>query len=351
MKPWIRTVLPGKNEPRPLTYDEAVAAAHAIARGEATDAQTASLLTALRMRGETDEEIGAFVDVFRKYTLPFASFSESYLTVEGASRHSRFPVSFAVSLLLASVGIPLAIQGGADHGFGEGYTYGELLRELGIEIHADNATWEHHFAALRIGYISSEQACPPFASLQAIQGQLGVCTVAETVEKMLNPLQSHTLITGVKDKATFRQYDAVFPKVGFKTAYFIQGHDGSEDVPLHKGSTIRKVCEGVEQSLVVDPITFGFQGEPLVKRSKLQQKEGFLRILKGHDSPDLALERDHIIFNTGLRLFWFERVGSYEEGFQLAKMLLQRREGEKQLVKWSEMAKEMNTAEKTKKAN
>ena len=78
MKQWIKAVgAANRTASRHLTYDEAVAAAHAIARGESTEAQTSAFLMAIRMKGETDEEIMAFIDVFRKYSLPYASFSDS----------------------------------------------------------------------------------------------------------------------------------------------------------------------------------------------------------------------------------------------------------------------------------
>lgn len=104
MKQWIKTVGTGKTGSRHLTYDEAVAAAHAIARGESTDAQTAAFLMAMRMKGEADEEMMGFIDVFRKYSLPYRSFSHSLNCAGPYDGRVYFPVTIPVSLLLASVG-------------------------------------------------------------------------------------------------------------------------------------------------------------------------------------------------------------------------------------------------------
>ncbi|MFD2612582.1 anthranilate phosphoribosyltransferase [Paenibacillus gansuensis] len=331
MKQWIKPLVPGNGHSRHLSYDEAVAAAHAIARGEASEAQTASLLTALRIRGESSAEAGAFADVFRKYIQPYASFSDSVYAVEGVRLKSHFPVETVVSLLLASVGIPIVLQGGVESAPDGGYTAGELLTELGWAEASSHSSWEEKFHFNRIGFLRSEQVCPPLAQLRAVQRQIGIPTIAESVERMLNPLQSRTLVTGVKDRNEAEPCE-LFSKAGFQSAIFIQGMDGSENLPLHKSSMVRRVTEGVEQTMVVDPLLLGFRREPLMKRTKKQQMEIFLRILQGHDAEELEVEREHIILNTGMRLVWFERVQTYEEGFMVARQLLQRREGEKRLA-------------------
>ncbi|KEQ22564.1 hypothetical protein [Paenibacillus tyrfis] len=74
------------------------------------------------------------------------------------------------------------------------------------------------------------------------------------------------------------------------------------------------------------------------KCGKERQLELLERIMQGEEAPELHNEREHVVFNAGLRLYWFDKVGSYEEGFQLARSLLQRKEAFKLLVKWRELS-------------
>lgn len=338
MKQWIKIVGTGKTGSRHLTYDEAVAAAHAIARGEATDAQTAAFLMAMRMKGEADEEMMGFIDVFRKYSLPYRSFSQSLNCAGPYDGRLYFPITIPVSLLLASVGFPQVLHGSESLPPKLGQSLKELLEGLGVQVELEAKEWEKIFLSLNIGFIWTDLICPPFGRVRHVREQIGLRTFFNTVEKVINPVHSMNMIIGVNHKTAMEHLIHLLPKSGFETAYIVQGIEGSEDLPIYKNSSIRKVTPWGDESSTIDPATFGFQGLPLEKCGKEQQLQQLMRIIQGDDAPDIRNERDHVIFNAGLRLYWFDKVGSYEEGFQLARSLLQRKEALKLLGKWRDMS-------------
>lgn len=338
MKQWIKTVGTGKMGSRHLTYDEAVAAAHAIARGESTDAQTAAFLMAMRMKGEADEEMMGFIDVFRKYSLPYRSFSHSLNCSGPYDGRLYFPVTIPVSLLLASVGFPQVLHGSESLPPKLGQSLKELLEGLGIQVELEAREWERIFLSLHIGFIWTDMICPPFGLVRHVREQMGLRTFLNTVEKVINPVHSLNIIIGVNHKSALDHLIHLLPKSGFETAYIVQGMEGSEDLPTYKNSSIRKVTPWGDESSTIDPSTFGFHGVPLEKCSKERQLQLLTRVIQGDDSPEISNERDHVIFNAGLRLYWFDKVGSYEEGFQLARSLLQRKEAQKLLNKWRDLS-------------
>lgn len=346
MKQWIKVVGTGKTGSRHLTYDEAVAAAHAIARGESTDAQTAAFLMAMRMKGEAEEEMMGFIDVFRKYSLPYRSFSQSLNCAGPYDGRLYFPITLPVSLLLASVGFPQVLHGSDSLPPKLGQSLKELLEGLGIQLELEARDWEKIFLSLHIGFIWTDQICPPFARVRQVREQIGLRTFLNTVEKVINPVHSMNMIVGVNHKTAMEHMIHLLPKSGFETAYIVQGIEGSEDLPIYKNSSIRKVTPWGDESSTIDPATFGFQGQPLEKCTKEQQLQLLTRIIQGDDSPDIRNEREHVIFNTGLRLYWFDKVGSYEEGFHLARSLLQRKEALKVLNKWREQSGRVDHAER-----
>ncbi|MDQ1912409.1 anthranilate phosphoribosyltransferase [Paenibacillus sp. GD4] len=339
MKQYIKAVGTGKLGSRSLSYDEAVAAAHAIARGESTDAQTAAFLMAMRMKGEADEEMMGFIDVFRKYSLPYRSFSHSLNCAGPYDGRHYFPVTIPVSLLLASVGFSQVLHGSVALPPKLGQSVKELLEGLGVQVELEAKLWEKIFVSLHIGFIWTDLICPPFGRVRHVREQIGLRTFLNTVEKMINPVHSLNMVIGVNHKTAMEHLIHLLPKTGFETAYIVQGMEGSEDLPLHKNSSIRKVTPWGDESSTIDPSTFGFRGAPLEKCTKEVQLELLNRVISGDDSEEVQNERDHVIFNAGLRLYWFDKVGSYEEGFQLAASLLQRREALKLLNRWIEMSR------------
>ncbi|MDB5053549.1 MAG: anthranilate phosphoribosyltransferase [Bacilli bacterium] len=338
MKQWIKAAGTGKMGSRDLTYDEAVAAAHSISRGEATDAQVAAFLIAERMKGESDEEIMAFIDVFRKYSLPFASFSDSLNCAGPYDGRNYFPITIPVSLFLASVGFSQVLHGAESLPPKLGTSLKELFEGLGVCMDISTAEWERNFSEIHIGFIWSEQMCPPLQKIRHVREQISLRTLVNTVEKVINPIRSMNLVIGVNHKTAMQHLVQILPKAGFQTSYIVQGIEGSEDLPIYKSSVIRKVTAWGDESSIIDPEMFGFQSRPLEKIDKLEQLRILQRVMDGDDSPDIKAERDHVIFNTGLRLFWFDRVSSFEEGFHLAAQLYKRKEAGRVLNRWNTMS-------------
>lgn len=353
MKRWIEAMGTGGKGCRDLYYDEAVAAAHAIARGEATDAQTGAFFAALSQKGEATHEALAFSDTFRKYTAPFASFSDSLTVSASCDSRRTFAVSIPVSLMLASVGFSHVLTGRAPlySRDGEGVAVKDLLEDLGILLETDAQSWERVFRACNIGFLWSERLCPPLGDLRRVRAEVGFGTIMDTVERVFNPLHSLHMVVGVSQRSTMNAYVNLLSKLGLQKACIVNGIEGSEDIPLHKSSVARIITSWGDETRVIDPSTFGFAAAPLEAIDRAEQLRRLQRILQGDESLDLKTEREHVILNVGLRLLWFDRVGTYEEAFQLARQLYQRQEGLKVLRKWGELVRIKEEPAPKRKAN
>jgi anthranilate phosphoribosyltransferase len=336
---WIKAAGTGKKGSRDLTYDEAVAAAHAIARGEATDAQTAAFLMAVRMKGESDEEIMAFIDVFRKYSLPYASFSDSLNCAGPYDGRNLFPVTLPVSLMMASVGFPQVLHGSDSLPPKLGASLRGMLESMGVRTELAARDWETVFNSSKIGFIWTDRMCPALAGIRRVREEISLRTFLNTVEKVLNPVHSMNMIIGVNHRTAMQHLVQILPKAGLQKAMIVQGMEGSEDVPITKTSAVRIVTPYGDETTVLDPSTFGFGGEPLGPIDPDTQLALLHRVMQGDDSPDIQSEREHVIFNAGMRLYWYDKVGSYEEGFQLARQLYTRKEAWKVLKKWRDLTK------------
>ncbi|MCZ8521408.1 MULTISPECIES: anthranilate phosphoribosyltransferase [Paenibacillus] len=338
MEEWINITGRGRQGSRHLTYEEAVQAAHMVARGESTDAQTAAFLIAMRMKGESFEEVKGFIDVFRKYSLPYKPFPHSLNCAGPYDGRLYFPVTLPVSLLLASAGFPQVLHGSESLPPKLGVSLKELLEGLGVQVELQAKEWEDLFRSLGIGFIWTELICPPLGRVRPVRKQLALRTFLNRIEKILNPVQSQYMLIGVNHEAAMDQLTHLLPQLGIETAYAIQGIEGSEDLPTYKTTLVRRVNPWGDTTSMIDPAVFGFSGKPLEPCSKEKQLQLLNRILQGEEGPDLHNEKEHIVFNAGLRLYWFEKVESYEEGFQLARTLLERGDPYKLLAKWRDLS-------------
>lgn len=148
--------------------------AHTIARREATDAQISAWLMAERMKGESDDEIMAFIHVFRKYCAPVRSFSDSINCAGPYDGRRYFPVTIPVSLLMASVHVPQVLHGGDSLPPKSGTSVKEMLEGLGVYIQIDVHRWEQIFSGTHINFIWTERICPPLGHVRHIREQIGL---------------------------------------------------------------------------------------------------------------------------------------------------------------------------------
>lgn len=339
MKRWIQAMGSDQTRMRNLTYDEAVEAAGEMAKGDSTDAQCAAFLMALCMKGEADDELMAFIDVYRGYSLNYHTQPNSLNTIGPTEGRKRFPITLPVSLLLASVGFTQVMQGGDALPSRQGTTaLREIVEGFGVSLQLSVKAWQSMLFHLHIGFLPTEQLCPPIGRLKQVREQLGIRTVIDTIEKVLNPVLSTNLIIGVQQRKAMESLIPISMRSGFQQAYIISGIDGSEDLPLYENSTIRIVTPWGDESRSVEPQKFGFMSTPLPNLAKEDQIAMVKRIITGEEGTEVKRERDHVIFNTGLRLKWFDKVDSYEDGFQLAEALLQRKEAHKIMQRWIEQS-------------
>lgn len=346
MKQWIQEISGLGDDARDLSYGEAVEAAHELARGDATEAGCAAFLMALRMKGAVEEELAAFIDVFRSYSLPYPAIADSLTCACAADGRRMFPVSLPVSLLLASAGFPQVLLGGQSLRPQWGVGLQEVLQRFGVAQELSAKAWGAIWLQLHVGYLQTDTLCPPLGRLKSVREQLGVRTIFNFIEPVINPVKSSQMIVGVPSASLAETMIPVAMRSGFQYVYVIHGLEGTVDLPLYSNSLIRIVTPWGDESRLIEPQKFGFSSDPLPSMDISEQLRMLQRIMDGEDSDEVKRERDHVIFNAGLRLTWFDKVGSYEEGFQLAEALLRRKEAHKVMRRWVDLSQQWSRQER-----
>ncbi|WP_166238815.1 anthranilate phosphoribosyltransferase [Paenibacillus turpanensis] len=331
---WLKEIL-NKGRDNPLTYAEASEAAASIASGESSDIQAAAFLIAERMKGESPESVAAFLEVFRGYSISVKRSPTTICIAGSAESGTYFPLTLAICMMTASVGMSYVVTGTEQRPSGGQLKGSGAVGASGKEC---AGVWERMLKDTRMVYIDIETYCPPLQHLRAIRGELGIATLLNTVEKMLNPFSSQHALIGVEDANETLRLQPLLTSAGFESGYLVNGLGGTEVLPLDRITQIRKVTVYGDETTYIDPDLFGFGKKQPLALTDQSLMPSLERILQGEEDGELIQLRNYLIFNAGLRLYWFERVNSFEEGFMLAKSLLQRKSAAKSFRRWLDLS-------------
>lgn len=318
-KLYLKHVARGKKGSRHLTFEEAVEVGHAMARGEATEAQIAGFLIAERMKSETAEELRGIAETFRSYCQPFDAPSVQGCDVVGPfdGRTHSFLASIASSFVMASVGIPTLIHS-SQHALPpkQGITAAQVLSQMGASLD-ESYDQPEIFHTTKFGCINPEDFCPPLQSLRPIRDQLEVRTILNTVEKVVNPARNPHIITGVFHKPQIHTVSQLLHDLGYQKAMIAQGTEGSEDLPTHRPSIISIVNHGVIREFRIDPRTYHLRAASNIHETLTasDQAEILLQVLLG---TPVQPYYDLVVWNSAIRLWFLGHVKTIAEGITLA---------------------------------
>ncbi|MCY8006853.1 anthranilate phosphoribosyltransferase [Bacillus haynesii] len=341
MQQWIKEVARGKRGARDLAYEEAKQAAEAIITGNASPAQTAAFLIAERIKTESPEELLAFTEALRNSseTLSLSkAVKDAVIDFAGpyTGRHS-FLATIPVSLLLAGNGVPAFLHGSDALPPKYGTSIKDVLDKLGIPSETNLAQTAHSLEEASIGFAAAETFCKPFVRMRKIREEIGVRTVLNTAEKLVNFSDADKLMMGAFHRTAIQKMHPVFQRLTYKEVFIVQGAEGSEDVPVHRGSFVFAIKNGEIDSFILKPEEYGLYAEEAKLNKPLsaeEQAEKITAVLAGDESADTEYERKQVIMNTALRYYLFGHCTAIEEGVRTAEKQLKEKAGLEALERW-----------------
>lgn len=213
----------------------------------------------------------------------------------------------------------------------------EVLNKLGIFPEADACQTAKTLERLSIGFAAAEKLCKPFLRIRQIREEIGVRTILNTAEKLVNFSASGKLMMGAFHRTAIQKMYPVFQHLSYQEVFIVQGAEGSEDVPVHRGSFVFSIKDGGMTSFILKPEEFGMHvDESKLKKplSAEEQAEKIVAVLSGDESPDVEYERKQVIMNTALRCYLFKVCPTIEEGIRITEHQLQEKAGLNLLRKW-----------------
>lgn len=284
-----------------LSFEETKAVMDEIMGGNATNAQIAAFVTALRMKGETIDEITGCATIMRKYGLKLKHEGDVLDIVgTGGDEAFTFNISTISSLIISAAGIPVAKHGNRSVSSKCGSA--DVLEALGVKIDIPVEKSEQLLKEIGICFLFAPLYHSSMRYAAPVRREIGVRTIFNILGPLSSPADANLQLLGVYDENLVEPMARVLANLGVKRAMVVHGHDGLDEVSLSAKTTVCEVNQGQVNSFFLDPHQFGFdycKPEDLVGGDPQQNAAIALSILNGDRGP----KRNIVLLNSAVCLY------------------------------------------------
>ena len=284
-----------------LSLDEAKDVMDEIMGGKTTNAQIASFITALRMKGETIDEITACAMVMRRYGLKLAHEGDVLDIVgTGGDEANTFNVSTVSSIVISAAAIPVTKH--RNRSVSSKCGSADVLEALGVKIDIPVDRSEQILREIGICFLYAPMYHSSMKYAAPVRKELGVRTVFNILGPLSSPANANLQLLGVYDENLVEPMARVLANLGVKRAMVVYGHDGLDEISLSAKTTVCEVNEGRINSFFLDPHQFGFdycKREELIGGDPAMNANIALDILSGEKGP----KRNIVLLNSAICLY------------------------------------------------
>lgn len=292
-----------------------------IMGGEATPAQIAGFLVALRMKGETVTEITAAARVMREFSapLPLPDKLRGRLVDTcgtGGDGANLFNVSTASAIACAAAGVPVAKHGNRSVSSQSGSA--DLLAEAGVDITLTPEQVARCVESIGIGFLFAPNFHPAMKHAVGPRKELGVRTLFNLLGPLTNPAGAQRQVLGVFDQRWVEPMAQVLSNLGAEHVLVVHGDDGLDEVSLSAATTVAEWRDGELSTYRVQPQDFGFAR---CDRKELQVDDPAqsLEMIRWAFAGEAGPAADMIALNAGAALYVGGAKDSWEAGVEAVR--------------------------------
>jgi len=308
-----------------LDRAQARAAMESLLRGEATDAQIAGLLTALRLRGETVEELVGFAEAMRAHARPI--FAPGERPAEplvdtcgtGGDAAGTFNVSTAAAFIVAASGVRVAKHG--NRSLSSRCGSADVLEALGVNLLAEPERVATAIRTVGIGFIFAPSVHTAMKHAQKARRDLRFRTVFNLLGPLTNPALVEAQVVGVFDARWLEPMAATLGELGVRRAFVVHSRDGLDEASLSDATDVVELADRQLKRYALAPQDFGLEPAP---RAALAGSDAAAnaRLLERMFSGEPGPPRDIALMNASLALVAVGRARDFREGIRLGREAL-----------------------------
>ncbi len=316
IKEAIKTVI----EKEDLPFETARQAMSEIMQGQATNAQIAAFLTALRMKGETIDEITACAAVMRERCTKLLHDGDVLEIVgTGGDEAYTFNISTVSAFVVSAAGVLVAKHGNRSVSSKCGAA--DFLEALGarLDLTAEQSAQVLKTCGMCFMFAPNYHSSMKYAA--PVRREMGARTIFNILGPMANPAGATIQLLGVYDRDLVEPLARVLKNLGVRRAMVVYGNDGLDEISLGAETTVCEVSGGEIKSYTLDPRDFGFEfceSADLVGGGPSENAEIALKILRGEKGP----KRDVVLLNAAACLYMAGKADGIGEGISLAAEMI-----------------------------
>ncbi len=299
-----------------LTVERAEQAFDIVMSGDATPAQIGAFLMALRVRGETVDEITGAVRVMRAKATRIAAPDDAIDIVgTGGDASGTFNISTAAALVVAACGVPVAKHGNRALSSKSGAA--DVLAALGVNLDADFAVIERSIREAGIGFMLAPRHHGAMRTVAGPRVELGTRTIFNLLGPLANPAGVTRQFTGAFAQAWIEPMARVLGNLGCRRAWVVHGADGLDELTTTAPSAVAELRDGRVRTFEVTPEDAGLdRARPDdLKGGDGETNAAAMRALLGGERGPL---RDVVAFNAAAGLIVADRVPDLRAGVATA---------------------------------
>lgn len=308
--------------PQDLSKTQMLAVMRQVMTGELTPAQISALLIALRIKGESVDEIAAAATVMRELSSHVEVAQHAHLIDTcgtGGDGNQTFNVSTACAFVAAAAGAKVAKHGGRSVSSTSGSA--DVLEALGVNVSLQAAQVAACVEQIGIGFMFAPNHHSAMKFAAPVRRELGVRTLFNLLGPLTNPANARRQVMGVFSRPLTLKLAQVLQQLGAEQVMVVHGADGMDEISFSGDSYVAELRDGKISEYIVNPQQFNMPLHPLAQiqiADAQSSKQMLLSVLQGDKTP----ARDIVLLNAGAAIYVSGLVADLAAGIERAAAVI-----------------------------
>ncbi len=322
-----------------LSTEQAAEAMNEIMSGEATPAQFGAFVTALRLKGESTDEIAGMAQVMREKALRVNVDGPLVDTAgTGGDASGSFNISTTAGLVAAGAGVKVAKHG--NRAMSGACGSADVLEALGVRIDLSPEGVQRCLEEVGFGFMFAQRYHPSMRFAAGPRREIGIRTVFNILGPLTNPAGATSHLVGVADAGVAEKMAQVLGRLGGAHALVVHGKDGLDEITLGDETQVWELKDGSVSTYTTSPEEMGFSSVALenLRAGSVEDSVRMLQdVLQGMAGPT----RDIVLMNATAALLAADKVASLKDGVGIAAKSIDSGEANRKLEALVELTQKL----------
>ena len=307
---------------RSLDRAQARAVMGAIMTGEATPAQIGGFLVALRLKGETPDEIAGFAEAIRGHALAVLPKRDDLVDTAGTGGDGQATINISTGAALVAAAAGAAVAKHGNRAVSSASGSADVLEALGFSLEAPPERIARSIDELGFGFLFAPTHHPGFRHAAPVRRELATRTVFNVLGPLTNPAGARAQIVGVYEPSLVRTIAEVLSRLGARRAFVVHGAFGVDELSPAGPNLVCEVVDGGVRAREVDPLDLGVPRcapEELRGGSPAENAAALRAIFAGEEQ---GARRDAVLLNAAGAIAAAGHADGLQDGLELARETL-----------------------------